>query len=45
MKVVLDTNIIVSGMFWKGSPSVILEHWYQKNFTFNIFYYKYNPAN
>lgn len=27
MKVVLDTNILASGIFWKGSPSLILEMW------------------
>ena len=27
MKVVLDTNILVSGIFWGGAPSRILELW------------------
>lgn len=32
MRVVVDTNIFVSGIFWKGPPATILEHWYQKKF-------------
>ena len=27
MKVVLDTNIIISGIFWKGAPNAILNLW------------------
>lgn len=27
MKVVLDTNVLVSGIFWHGVPSIILECW------------------
>ena len=27
MKVVLDTNIIISGIFWKGPPNAILNLW------------------
>ena len=27
MKVVLDTNVIVSGIFWRGIPAKILELW------------------
>jgi len=27
MKVVLATNVLVSGIFWKGNPSSILEKW------------------
>lgn len=27
MRVVLDTNVIVSGIFWKGIPYKILEKW------------------
>lgn len=27
MKVVLDTNVLMSGIFWSGAPSKILEHW------------------
>lgn len=27
MKIVLDTNLLVSGIFWSGAPLKILEHW------------------
>lgn len=27
MRVVIDTNVLASGIFWKGSPSRILERW------------------
>ena len=27
MKVVLDTNVMISGIFWKGKPYLILEQW------------------
>ena len=27
MKIVLDTNVLVSGIFWGGAPSRILELW------------------
>ncbi len=27
MKVVLDTNVLMSGIFWSGTPCKILEHW------------------
>ena len=27
MKIVLDTNVLVSGIFWGGTPFRILEHW------------------
>ena len=27
MKIVLDTNVLVSGIFWGGIPFRILEHW------------------
>ncbi len=27
MKVVLDTNVFISGVFWKGPPHAILELW------------------
>jgi len=30
MKIVLDTNVLVSGIFWRGSPHRILELWIQK---------------
>ena len=27
MRVVIDTNVMISGIFWKGKPYKILEHW------------------
>lgn len=30
MKIVIDTNVLVSGIFWHGSPSHILECWIEK---------------
>jgi putative PIN family toxin of toxin-antitoxin system len=30
MKIVLDTNLIVSGIFWGGTPAKILELWQRK---------------
>lgn len=27
IKAVLDTNVVISGIFWKGPPSEILEAW------------------
>ena len=27
MKIVLDTNVLISGIFWKGAPHKILELW------------------
>ena len=30
MKVLLDTNVFVSGVFWEGTPSLILNLWRQK---------------
>ncbi|MFA5994911.1 MAG: putative toxin-antitoxin system toxin component, PIN family [Patescibacteria group bacterium] len=30
MRVVLDTNVIISGIFWKGAPAQILELWANK---------------
>ncbi len=27
MKIVLDTNVLVSGIFWGGTPFRILQHW------------------
>lgn len=32
MKVVLDTNVLVSGIFYSGPPSVILRAWKQGKF-------------
>jgi putative PIN family toxin of toxin-antitoxin system len=27
MKVVLDTNVFISGIFWKGDPNKVLRLW------------------
>ncbi|MCK9186819.1 putative toxin-antitoxin system toxin component, PIN family [Candidatus Gracilibacteria bacterium] len=27
MKIVLDTNVLISGVFWKGSPRTVLTLW------------------
>lgn len=32
MRVVLDTNILVSGIFWGGIPNKILESWVSEKF-------------
>lgn len=41
MKVVLDTNVLISGIFWKGTPRKILDEWSKGKFqlvvTPNIF--------
>ena len=36
MKIVLDTNVLVSGIFWSGVPFKILEYWMQKKFELVI---------
>src|SRR3989344_6812345 len=33
MKVVLDTNIFISGIFWKGSSNRIIANWKEGKFT------------
>ena len=33
MKVVIDTNVFVSGIFWSGPPAKIIRAWYRKAFT------------
>jgi len=33
VRVVLDTNVLISGIFFSGSPSKILTHWRKGNFT------------
>lgn len=30
MKVVLDTNILISGIYWKGASERILNYWVEK---------------
>ena len=32
MKIVLDTNVLVSGIFWKGIPYSILQSWVEGKF-------------
>ena len=32
MKIVIDTNVFVSGIFWKGAPHHLLEAWKQGRF-------------
>ena len=27
MRIVLDTNVFISGIFWSGPPSVIMDLW------------------
>lgn len=36
MKIVLDTNVFVSGIFWSGPPSRILEAWQKKTVSFVV---------
>ena len=33
MKVVLDTNIFISGIFWKGSSNKVITNWKEGKFT------------
>ena len=33
MKVVLDTNIFISGIFWKGSSDKVITNWREGKFT------------
>ena len=33
MKVVLDTNISISGIFWKGSSNRVITNWKEGKFT------------
>jgi len=32
MRIVLDTNVLVSGIFWTGVPSIILHRWIHDQF-------------
>ena len=32
MKIVIDTNVLISGIFWSGPPSKILHAWQQEKF-------------
>lgn len=36
VKIVLDTNVLVSGIFWSGVPFKILEYWMQNKFELVI---------
>ena len=31
MRIILDTNVLVSGIFWGGAPLKILDHWVSGN--------------
>lgn len=30
IKLVLDTNVLVSGIFWSGVPAKIIDAWHEK---------------
>ncbi len=32
MRVCIDTNVFVSGIFWKGSPGAVIESWIEERF-------------
>ena len=32
MRVIIDTNVLVSGIFWQGVPARILEAWVERRF-------------
>jgi len=36
IKAVLDTNVIISGIFWKGAPFQILDAWQNRRFLLVI---------
>ena len=36
MKAVLDTNIFISGIFWKGSSNRVITNWKERKFTLVI---------
>lgn len=36
IKAVLDTNVLISGIFWKGTPFEILEAWERRRFQLVI---------
>jgi len=36
IKAVLDTNVLVSGIFWKGAPFEILQAWHKQRFRLAI---------
>ncbi len=36
IKAILDTNVIISGIFWKGAPFEILKAWQEHRFRLAI---------
>jgi putative PIN family toxin of toxin-antitoxin system len=36
IKAVLDTNVLISGIFWKGPPFEILKAWQQQRFSLTL---------
>ena len=36
IKAILDTNVFISGVFWKGPPSQILKAWQEERFRIAI---------
>lgn len=36
IKAILDTNVFISGVFWKGPPSEILKAWQEERFRLAI---------
>lgn len=32
IKAILDTNVVISGIFWGGAPSKVLEEWQKQRF-------------
>ena len=36
MKVVLDTNVLISGIFWHGNPNSIILAWKERKFDLCI---------
>ena len=36
VKAILDTNVIISGIFWKGAPFEILKAWQEYRFRLAI---------
>ena len=33
MKIVLDTNVFISGIFWKGASNKVIVNWKEGKFT------------
>lgn len=36
MKAVIDTNVVISGLFWKGPPAEVLAMWFRKRFEWIV---------